>query len=283
MKLMSKISTDIANSMREEKTYICDYVDTPYGIVPLTPACLSSEKICDYCHGKPHFTPSIGNLQPENPKAKIWLCANPFCDVYNKRSPFKTSQPTAKEKRSQEWPLFCEINNIGDEHYDVTFEKINQSQAKISCMFKFVSSPRGIILMRGDPGTGKTYAAMAICEFFTRTNTSAIFTTQKQMSNNWLETFKATERHNNYLERLSNVSLLVIDDFGTGEPNPKFMEVFMEVINTRLQWKSRGTVITTNLDNNKFSLYCGEALSDRIITGQIFDFKDKTRRKQTIL
>ena len=75
----------------------------------------------------------------------------------------------------------------------------------------------------------------------------------------------------------------MIDDFATGEPNSKFLEFFMEVINTRIQWSNRGTVITTNLKTKEFNTYCGEALVDRITTGQKFIFVGESRRKPIIL
>jgi DNA replication protein DnaC len=70
----------------------------------------------------------------------------------------------------------------------------------------------------------------------------------------------------------------VIDDFGTAEMSPGFMSFFMDLINTRMQWSNRGTIITTNLNDTKFSEYCGEALADRINTGQLFEFKGKSKR-----
>ena len=135
--------------------------------------------------------------------------------------------------------------------------------------------------MRGDPGTGKTYAAMAICEFFTRKSKLGVFTTQKNMSNNWL--INQNEKTSNYVNNLMVTPLLVVDDFATGEPNPKFLEFFLEIINTRMQWTNRGTVITTNLDIKKFSSFCGAALAGRIMTGQVFNFEGETRRKKVVL
>jgi DNA replication protein DnaC len=188
----------------------------------------------------------------------------------------------ATPKRALEWPLFCEISGIGDLHYGVKFENIQQSAGKVDYLLKFAAKPYGIIFMQGEPGTGKTFASMAVCELFTRKNTSCIFTTQKQMLNNWLDTFKS-DRVSNYIERVSNCNLLVLDDFGVGDVSPGFMSFFMDLINTRMQWSDRGTIITTNLDAKTFAVFCGEALSDRINTGQQFVFKGKTRRTQTVL
>lgn len=272
------LSEKIVNFMEDFKSdhKIVHFIASSKGYIPVDPPRMSNEIHCPFCGCENGYAPLV-DVGGEN---RVWVCGSSCSRSILPRGGVATSIQTPSV-RALEWHLFCEINGIGDEHYDVRFENINQSEGKLAYMLKFASAPRGIILMQGDPGTGKTYAAMGICEMFTRKSKAAVFTTQKQMSNNWLNSFK--DPLNNYVNSVSCVPLLVIDDFGTGEPNPKFLEFFMDVINTRIQWKSRGTVITTNITPDKFALFCGRALSDRINTGQIFQFSGKTRRKQTIL
>lgn len=278
MKLMSSIAKTLMPT--PDLALLCHYVMKPEGSFRLDNPVLSNEFVCEFCgNGKDIHTPFH---DPALSSDRIALCGNIDCDVYTKKTYIKPTSGSLEKKRALLWPLFCEMNDIGDEHHGVVFEGVKQAEGKIAYMLKFANSPRGIIFMQGDPGTGKTYAAMAICEFFTRTKTSCIFSTSKQMSNNWMGTFKS-ETYNNYIERISNTALLVIDDFGTAEPPPGFLSFFMELINTRMQWKDRGTVITTNLGIEKFNAFCGEALSDRIMTGQQFEFKGKTRRTKTTL
>jgi DNA replication protein DnaC len=132
--------------------------------------------------------------------------------------------------------------------------------------------------MQGSSGSGKTYASMGVCELFTRTQTSAIFTTQTKMLSNWL-----ADEGMFYINRVEDTNLLVVDDFGTGEVTPGFMKFFLDLINTRMQWSTRGTIISTNLSDKDLADYCGSALNDRIKTGQKMLFNEKTRRKQIIL
>lgn len=258
---------------------LCEYVMTPQGPYLMDQPILSTDYTCGYCNGTSHFCPFV---DPQVSGKRLWLCDNTFCDVYTKRSTFKDSKPLAQPKRSREWAEFCEINGIGDMHHGVKFENIQQSTGKVDYLLKFANKPSGIIFMQGDPGTGKTFASMAVCELFTRKNSSCIFSTQKQMLNNWLDTFKS-ERVSNYIAQVTTSNLLVVDDFGVGDVSPGFMSFFMELINNRMQWTDRGTIITTNLDEKTFALFCGDALSDRINTGQKFLFKGKTRRVQTAL
>jgi DNA replication protein DnaC len=180
-------------------------------------------------------------------------------------------------KRALEWALFCEINTIGDENHGVTFDSLQQGEGKVSYLLKFCNKPRGIILMQGDPGTGKTFSAMAACELFTRKSDSCLFFTQKQMRDKWLIVERGDES-SNFNFSVETVNLLVVDDFGTADVTPPFMGFFMDLINSRMQWTDRGTIITTNLDDDKFFNYCGQALTSRINMGQKFVYKGPDRR-----
>lgn len=279
MKLMQKIAREERESMKDERAILCEYVNSPFGILPLQAPILSTEKSCDWCGGTEHFTPCV---DPSKSKARSWLCGDRLCKVYNAIKSDETTKVIAKPSRAILWPLFCEINGIGDKYHDVVFENVDQSEGKISYMLKFSVTPKGILLMRGDTGTGKTYSAMAICELYTRNGYSCIFTTAKNMSTKWHETFK-DDKFNDYIYKITNTELLVIDDFGTSKPPDGFLGFFMELINSRCQWKKRGTVITSNLNIKTFNEYCGDALADRIMTGQQFEFIGNSRREKTIL
>ncbi len=277
MKLSSNICNEMLQTFLNDTPKICESVFTPKGIIPFSKPILSSEYKCEWCGNTMHYHPCV---DPNISDKKAWLCENEFCDVNKDWKDVKISLPINKDNQGLLWPLFCEINGIGDIHHDVKFEKVEQNEAKISYMRKFVDHPRSIIVMQGEKGTGKTYAAMAICEYFTRKSKSCIFTTQKEMSNNWLIALE--DKYNNYVSKISCVNLLVIDDFGLSEPTPKFLDFFMSIINLRMQWTNRGTIITTNLDVSELASYCKEALSDRLNTGILFEFHGDSRRKQII-
>ena len=255
---------------------IVHFIATSEGYQPIDPPVSSNQLICQFCGCDFGYSPAADI----DASKRVWICGR-ACERSKLKKDVGATYTPPTSIRELEWLLFCENNAIGNQHYGVKFENIDQSHTKITYMLKFATAPRGFILMQGDPGTGKTYAAMAMCELFTRKSASCVFTTQKQMASNWLNSMG--DHMNTYVSHICNISLLVIDDFGTGEPNPKFLEFFMDVINARMQWDNRGTVITTNLKPEKFALFCGEALTDRINMGQQFIFTGKTRRKQIVL
>ncbi len=279
MKTLGEISKKMLKDLTPEKAILCDYLMTPWGPSLKKEPIKSDVHVCEYCQGKDHYCPY---LDPKINDKRIWLCGNHLCAVYKTKETCKAAPTPSQRKRALEWPLFCEMNGIGDMHHGVKFEKIEQSTGKIDYLHKFANKPVGIIFMQGIPGTGKTYASMAVCEYFTRQCSSCIFITQKQMLGNWVEAIKS-DKSNIFIQQLTNSNLLVVDDFGTGEIPPGFMGFFLDLINTRMQWSDRGTIISTNLSDEKFMSFCGEALCDRINTGQHFVFNEEKRRKQTIL
>ncbi len=276
MKLMSEIAKKI---MPEQEIKLIHAIRDVFIIKYLKEPIFSNEAICPMCNGNKGYTCLI---DPQSSDQRVWFCLNGVCLTAMRRSTYKTYQPTTQAKRSLEWPLFCEINQMGDLVHDTKFEKIEQSKPKIEYLLKFSKNPTGIILMQGESGTGKTYAAMGLCELFTRTSQSCRFFTQERLIKDWLES-KNLLNPSTFIDKINNVSLLVIDDFGLRDCTPAFLDLFMSIINTRMQWSNRGTVITTNLNEKKISEFCGEALTDRINTGQKFEFKDKSRRKPTII
>jgi hypothetical protein len=273
MKILDDLLKKEVKEEQEDK--FIHFISSSEGYKPLeTPRWLSEIEGCPFCGSSKLFA---------------WAVDKDHNAVFCGRVCLASKLPMASTgrdipaipQRALEWAFFCEINGIGDQYHDVRFEKIQQNKGKLDYMLKFASSPKGIILMMGGPGTGKSYAALGICEYFTRSSLHCIFLTQKQLATHWVHT--QNDPLDNFLQRLISVPLLVIDDFATGEPNPKFLEFFMGIIDSRLQWKGRGTVITTNLDNKKLANFCGEALADRINTGQIMQFEGGSRRKKTIL
>lgn len=275
MKTLSSICDNALDEMKCKSAVLCDYVMTPSGCYLLEDPVMSSEYSCGYCKGVNHYSPYF---DPAKSQKRVWLCANTNCDVYKKKLCETSTSIQPNQKRALEWPEFCEINGIGDLHHGVKFEKIEQTSAKIDYLFKFANQPVGIIFMQGTPGSGKTYSCLGVCELFTRKNASARFITQTKMQDQWMSIDKYS-----FSSQMECVKLLVIDDFGTGEVPQGFMKFLLDLINTRMQWSDRGTIITTNLGDKDFSIYCGNALNDRIGTGQKMLFKEKSRRKQNIL
>lgn len=271
MKFMSDIALSEFTKYQQDK--MVDLIATHQGYIELPEPKLASEHSCEFCGSKQYFILREGEKM-------AWFCGR-VCSLSMLPNSIQATITPPTPKRAIEWGLFCEINGIGDLDRNVKFEDIKQDPGRLQYLKKFGEKPSGLLIMQGPPGTGKTYAAMALCEFFTRKTTEALFMTYRQMIEKWL--LGSKEEMNSFAYRTEMVKLLVIDDFGTAIPNSKFMEYFMGLINTRTRWSDRGTVITTNLPDKELSNICGMALADRLKTGQFFIFEGQSRRKKRVL
>lgn len=240
---------------------------------------LSSRIECLLCSGKEHIT-VYANNPPD--KRKLWVCLNPKCNSNSKENLPSSSPKTQIPTRAISWSDWCQQMELGDEIEDIRFEMLTQSPRKIDFLLSFALKPYKNVIMRGDKGTGKTFSALATCELFTRKSSSCIFISQKNLTRRWHENFSLDVK-DKFLLQISRASLLVIDDFGTAEMTSSFLSFFMDIISDRMQWKEKGTILTTNLKDEDFIKYCGDSLSDRLFVGQTLQFDGPSKRhKQPI-
>lgn len=256
----------------ENKPRLVTLVATSAGYKRLPAPSLSDSLSCEFCGTTKNFTWLTES------KEWAWFCGLICLDS---KLPLDASgcQGTTQAPRAILWPKLCELNGIGNANHDVSFEKVEQTPGKINFLIEFCQKPKGIILMHGPSGTGKTYATLGTMELFSRKSSSVLFFTHNSLMNKWLDVRKQ-ESYSDLLDRIERVALLVIDDFGTCEPSAGFLAYLMNLINARLQYTDRGTIITTNLSPEILSDFCGEALTDRIRTGQEFIFTGESRRKK---
>lgn len=240
---------------------------------------MSDEVICPMCSG----TKGIHSLiEPGKSSQKMWFCIDGQCLANYPKIQSQNSHENIIPRRALEWELFCESSELGDSSFQVAFEKIQQSNSKIQYLHRFAKNPNGLLIMQGSPGTGKTYAALALCELFTRISNSCVFISQKKMDFDFQQSFYNHNAYDNR-NRLTNITLLIVDDLGLTKPSQGFLAYFKDILDARMQWSTRGTVITTNLEDDLLSDFAGDALADRIRTGQLFRFEGPSRRERVIL
>lgn len=271
MRLIGDIAKNIIP--KNDTTKIIHAIQQPFMIKYLDNPILETEAQCSICGGNEGKSCYV---DPSKSDQTVWFCTKPNCMATSRLSRGTLCAEPPKPLRSILWPSWCEINGIGNRNRDVKFERIEQNERKLRYLLKFTEKPQGIIVMQGPTGTGKTYAALGTCELFTRTNGACLFFTQETLTTIYQDSFKLDR--SGVKAKILKYPLLVIDEFGLREPAPGFLSFFMDMINSRMDWDDRGTIITTNLGDKKLSEFCGDSLMDRLNTGQKFIFDGPTRR-----
>ncbi|GAB4463216.1 MAG: hypothetical protein Kow0070_23410 [Anaerolineales bacterium] len=131
-------------------------------------------------------------------------------------------------------------------HAITQVEKDSLMEAKRACE-EFAKELSGWLLLEGTYGSGKTHLAAAIANEAVNRNTPTLFITPSDLLDRLRAGYGSSdEGFEERFEEIRNVSLLVIDDFGTQNATSWGQEKLFQLLNYRYI-NRLPTVITTNL------------------------------------
>lgn len=158
-----------------------------------------------------------------------------------------------------------------------SFKDCHQSD-EIQKKFKDCTlSKRGITILSGKNGIGKTYMSVCAMKEFVKRNASCRFISFPKMRMEWLEIKRASESELSFLESLCNCDFLVLDDMGLTTPTESFLD-FVYLLLDRRHQPPKTTIITTNLTGKEVIEKFGEAIFSRIASGHVFKMEGKDKR-----
>ena len=143
----------------------------------------------------------------------------------------------AKIKKAK-FPFFKTI-----EEYDFSYQtNIDERLIRELCELNFLKEGKNIIFA-GPPGVGKTHLAVAIGTKAAMARKRVLFFTTEELINNLIfEDYAKTIT--DYIESLSRVDLIIIDELGYLEVSKQAASLFFKLISKR--YEKASTIITTN-------------------------------------
>ncbi|MFZ2050542.1 MAG: ATP-binding protein [Solirubrobacteraceae bacterium] len=122
---------------------------------------------------------------------------------------------------------------------------------------------RGVWIM-GDVGTGKTALAMMISRAALEAGHTVAIYSLPRLLNLIRESIEREEGVVGFLDRLSTVDLLHVDDVGAESRTDWALEQLYSIVNARYE-DSRSIVVTTNLDPNELGERIGRRTVSRLV------------------
>ncbi len=125
--------------------------------------------------------------------------------------------------------------------------EIDSLEKALDSSKEFANSLEGWIMLQGGYGCGKTHLAAAIANYAVDLGVPTLFITAPDLLDDLRASFNDPEdTFANRFETIRNVTLLVMDDFGTQNATPWAQEKLFQILNYRYI-NHLPTVLTTNL------------------------------------
>jgi len=162
-------------------------------------------------------------------------------------------------------------------------EEVKQSPEILKSLQKYLDNPRGVLLLAGHNGTGKTFAAGRIFDKINQDDLREYpfhdnyFLTQAELNIRWISQQNEYGDTLHLLNSLRSCKVFVIDDLGTRTPSDAFMDFLYAIIDSRYS-RSYSTIITTNLNSIMMRERFGDAFVSRVASGEVIRFNGEDRR-----
>lgn len=172
-----------------------------------------------------------------------------------------------------------QVKELSD--FDFSFNpKIPRARLVELVTARFIASHQGVLLI-GPPGIGKTHVVTAIAVGAIRAGYKAVIRSVFDLVQDFAEAEAMGERRA-LVDRLTNVDLLVLEDFGMKKLGPSAAEDLLEIFVRRHETAS--TMITTNRPTEDWGQFLGDipaatAILDRFLAhAEIVQMQGKSYR-----
>ncbi|AEE14455.1 IstB domain protein ATP-binding protein [Thermodesulfobium narugense DSM 14796] len=150
------------------------------------------------------------------------------------------------------------------EEYDFSFQpEVDEKLIRELCNLNFMDDAKNIIFV-GPPGVGKTHLAVGIGVRAALQRKRVLFFTAEELMTELIRA-NISAKIAEYVELLSRIDLIIIDELGYLEVNKSASSLFFKLVSKRYEKKS--IILTTNKPFEEW----GEIFGDDVVASAILD------------
>ncbi len=177
--------------------------------------------------------------------------------------------------------------NIPEGYPKINAGTLQFSASQFEKLDEWMSKAKGSLILHGEPGRGKTAAAITIMRFLAKFKGIPLHE-QKFLKTSELNQFWLTQgfgSHENYdnLQKLQECRVLCIDDVGVKKPSDGFLDYLYCIIDYRSDRSNLITIYSTNLDAKETIELLGPRIVSRMSGAVSLKMEGKDLRKEPFI
>jgi DNA replication protein DnaC len=174
------------------------------------------------------------------------------------------------------------VANIPEKLFNSSGEKVkNLSPEELKKLNAWARNSSGQLFLAGKPGRGKTSCAIALMRFFESKNiplSDQFYWFLPELFELWKSQMNEGWVNFDMMNKLKAYKVLILDDIGTRDPSPSFLDFLYVIINHRCLTDCI-TIYTSNLSSKELNDSFGPRIVSRMTEGLILKFEGEDLRQ----
>jgi len=154
---------------------------------------------------------------------------------------------------------------IGKQYVNASLSKWQSSQEQSSIVSRWLKNPSGMMVVTGQPRTGKTYFCAAVANHFLEKKKQVRYVNCRRFYEEITNAIRSEKSQYECIRQIAQNDVLIFDDVAASTNSEWQKEVLLDLIDQRYA-NELPTIFTTNLNEKDSGVALGERVASRIFS-----------------
>lgn len=139
-----------------------------------------------------------------------------------------------------------EVFSLGSKYYNACLSKWRADNGHKELISRWISKPKNMLVLLGEPGTGKTYFCCAVANYFMELKKEVFYINMRRFIDRLYKSIADKGNQFDAIQKITSKEILIFDDLGSTTNTDWQKEVLLDLIDIRYS-NEKPTIFTSNL------------------------------------